>query len=63
MSTWGRPYASSSRPPEQNVLIDAGDVGGGDAVTAYLKAQGVERIDLLIATILTPTTSAAWRTW
>ena len=36
--------------PEQNVLIDAGDVGGGDAVTAYLKAQGVERIDLLIAT-------------
>lgn len=36
--------------PEQNVLIDAGDVGGGDAVVAYLKAQGVEKIDLLIAT-------------
>ncbi|WP_308752839.1 ComEC/Rec2 family competence protein [uncultured Anaerotruncus sp.] len=36
--------------PEQTVLIDAGDVGGGDAVAAYLKAQDVERIDLLIAT-------------
>lgn len=35
--------------PESNVLIDAGDIGGGDAVVAYLKAQGVERIDLLIA--------------
>ena len=35
--------------PESTVLIDAGDIGGGDAVVAYLKAQGVNRIDLLIA--------------
>ncbi|WP_101910828.1 ComEC/Rec2 family competence protein [Marasmitruncus massiliensis] len=36
--------------PEANVLIDAGDVGEGDLVVDYLKAQGVERIDYLLAT-------------
>ena len=36
--------------PEQNILIDAGDTGGGDVVCDYLRAQDVERIDLLIAT-------------
>ncbi len=36
--------------PEQNILIDAGDQGLGDEIIEYLEAQGVERIDLLIAT-------------
>ncbi len=35
---------------EQNVLIDAGDQGMGDQIGSYLRAQGVETIDLLIAT-------------
>ena len=36
--------------PGANVLIDAGDVGQGDLVVDYLKAQGVEKIDYLLAT-------------
>lgn len=36
--------------PEQNVLIDAGDRGVGEEIEAYLRAQNVSRIDLLIAT-------------
>lgn len=34
----------------QNVLIDAGDIGGGDEIIDYLNAQGVEQLDILIAT-------------
>lgn len=36
--------------PQQNILIDAGDIGDGPQVISYLRAQGVERVDLLIAT-------------
>lgn len=36
--------------PKANVLIDAGDIGEGDLVVDYLKAQGIEKIDFLIAT-------------
>lgn len=34
----------------QNMLIDAGDVGGGDDITAYLRKQGVKKLDYIIAT-------------
>lgn len=34
----------------QNILIDAGDRASGARVVAYLRAQGVRKIDLLIAT-------------
>lgn len=36
--------------PGGTALIDGGPRGAGPAVTAYLRAQGVEKIDLLIAT-------------
>ena len=36
--------------PEQNVLIDAGEIGEGPAIIDYLKAQGVSRLDMVIAT-------------
>ncbi len=36
--------------PEQNVLIDAGEIGGGPVIIDYLKAQGVSRLDMVIAT-------------
>ncbi|MEM1485422.1 MBL fold metallo-hydrolase [Oscillospiraceae bacterium PP1C4] len=36
--------------PEQSILIDAGDVGGGEAIADYLKAQGIKRLDIVIAT-------------
>ena len=35
---------------EQNILIDAGDNASGAAVVAYLRAQGVRSLDLVIAT-------------
>ncbi|MCL2578486.1 MAG: MBL fold metallo-hydrolase [Oscillospiraceae bacterium] len=36
--------------PEKNVLIDGGDNGRGPEVLGYLRGQGVERVDILIAT-------------
>lgn len=36
--------------PEQNILIDAGDLGGGAAIVDYLKGNGVKRLDMVIAT-------------
>ncbi len=36
--------------PGANVLVDAGDVGKGDLVVDYLKAQGIEKIDYLLVT-------------
>lgn len=36
--------------PGANVLIDAGDIGTGDLVVDYLKAQGITKIDYLLAT-------------
>lgn len=36
--------------PDSTVLIDAGDIGLGDLVVDYVKAQGVTKIDYLIAT-------------
>lgn len=36
--------------PGKTVLIDAGDVGGADALISYLHAQDVQTIDYLIAT-------------
>ena len=35
---------------EQNVLIDAGETGCGEFINAYLDAQGVKTLDLIIAT-------------
>ncbi len=37
-------------PNGQNMLIDAGDNGLGPRVVAYLKEQGVTRVDYLVAT-------------
>lgn len=37
-------------PNKQDVLIDGGNVADGTVVVSYLKAQGVDDIDLLIAT-------------
>lgn len=34
----------------QNVLVDAGERGNGDTIIAYLRAQKVERLDLVVAT-------------
>lgn len=36
--------------PEKNVLIDAGDRGMGAEIVSYITAQGVEKLDLVIAT-------------
>ena len=38
------------RQGEVNALIDAGERGDGDDVLAYLNAQGVDKLDLVIAT-------------
>ncbi len=38
------------RQGEANALIDAGERGDGDDVLAYLNAQGVKKLDLVIAT-------------
>ena len=38
------------RQGETNALIDAGERGDGDDVLAYLNAQGVKKLDLVIAT-------------
>ncbi len=38
------------RQGEVNALIDAGERGDGDDVLAYLNAQGVKKLDLVIAT-------------
>lgn len=38
------------RQGETNALIDAGERGDGDDVLAYLRAQGVKKLDLVIAT-------------
>ncbi len=37
------------RTKEHNILIDAGENDQGDTVVAYLKAQGVERLDYAVA--------------
>lgn len=37
-------------PSGQNMLIDAGDNNKGDTVVEYLKSQGVDKIDFLVAT-------------
>lgn len=34
----------------QNVLVDAGERGNGDAIIAYLRAQKVDSLDLVVAT-------------
>ena len=34
----------------ETMLVDAGDIGGGDAVVDYLKSQGVEKLDYLVMT-------------
>ena len=36
--------------PEADILIDAGEVGEGQKVVSYLEAQGVEKLDLVVAT-------------
>jgi competence protein ComEC len=46
--------------PERTMLIDSGDWrDDGSTVIDYLEARGVERIDYLVTTHATPTTSAA----
>lgn len=37
-------------PNEQTMLIDSGESGAGDRVVSYLKQQGIDRIDYLVAT-------------
>lgn len=34
----------------ENILVDAGERGNGDAITAYLQAQRVDDLDLVVAT-------------
>lgn len=34
----------------KNMLVDAGDVGDGDKIVAYLRSQGVKKLDYVIAT-------------
>ncbi len=38
------------KAPEMNILVDAGEEGNGRTICSYLESQGVEKIDLLIAT-------------
>lgn len=35
---------------DEAMLVDAGDMGGGDEVVDYLKTQGVEKLDYLVMT-------------
>jgi competence protein ComEC len=46
----GQADAILIQAPEANVLIDAGENGCGEQVVAYLKAQGVSYLDLVIGT-------------
>ena len=46
----GQGDATLIRQGDATMLIDAGTADGGDAVVAYLKKLGVERLDLVIAT-------------
>lgn len=46
----GQADAILIQAPEANVLIDAGENGGGEDVVAYLKAEGVTYLDLVIGT-------------
>lgn len=38
------------KTPEENILIDGGEVGQGEIIAGYLKEHGVRQIDILIST-------------
>jgi len=38
------------KAPEMNILVDAGEEGNGRTICNYLESQGVEKVDILIAT-------------
>lgn len=49
-STWGTPDAILVQNKGASLLIDAGEKDDGERVLAYLREQGVDKLDMVIAT-------------